>query len=603
MILRTYQQAAVDAAIAYIKKSFEPCLIEAATGAGKSLIISEVARWVNNRSGKKVLCLAPSKELVKQNHSKYLATGNPASIYCASINKSLAHDVVFGSPQTVKNDLVKFGDNFACIIIDEAQGITPTVRDIVSDIKRKNNKCRVIGLTATPYRTKTGYIYQYDENDKAVLEDQTIDPYFNKMVYRITAHELIGMGYLTPPNCELEHAESYDTSNIKNHTAREYEQVFEGKGRLTSMIVADVVEKSQNRMGIMFFCATIQHAYETLESLPPNNSRIITGKTTKKDREQILEDFQHMRFKYLVNVDILTTGFDAPHVDGIAILRSTESAGLLQQIIGRGLRLHKNKNDCAVWDYAGNLENHCPDGDVFNPTIKVFKSKSESFTIEAVCPECNTINEFAGRNNPDGFDHDENGYFVDLAGSRIMTDDDQPMPAHHGRRCYGQSIIKGHADRCEYRWTFKQCDCGHENDIAARYCESCKEELIDPNEKLKLEFTKMKSDPYSMTTDKVLSWRAQNWTSIKGNEMVKVDYTTEYRSFPIWYWPNKCDQWRSLCMAALGKEVDSVDEFMQIVDEFEAVMPKTITVAKNRKSKFYECFGHNKQEDLLNEIP
>jgi DNA repair protein RadD len=102
-MLRPYQQAAFDAAITYIRKCYEPCLIEAATGAGKSHIIASIAEWVHSHSGKKVLCLAPSKELIQQNHKKYLATGNPASIYCASVSKSLTHDVVFGSPRTVLN--------------------------------------------------------------------------------------------------------------------------------------------------------------------------------------------------------------------------------------------------------------------------------------------------------------------------------------------------------------------------------------------------------------------------------------------------------------------------------------------------------------------
>lgn len=140
MKLRPYQQGAVDSIIEWVKKSFEPCLIDAATGAGKSHIIAAVAGWVNEHSGKKVLCLAPSKELVEQNHAKYLATGNPASIYCASISKSLVHDVVFGSPQSVKGALSKFGSNYAAVIVDEAHGITPTVQAIIDHIRTQNPK-------------------------------------------------------------------------------------------------------------------------------------------------------------------------------------------------------------------------------------------------------------------------------------------------------------------------------------------------------------------------------------------------------------------------------------------------------------------------------
>ena len=101
--LRSYQQEAFQSVISYIRKCYEPCLIEAATGAGKSLIIASIAEWIHTNSGKKGLCLAPSKELITQNHKKSLATGNPASIYCASVTKSLTHDVVFGSPRTVLN--------------------------------------------------------------------------------------------------------------------------------------------------------------------------------------------------------------------------------------------------------------------------------------------------------------------------------------------------------------------------------------------------------------------------------------------------------------------------------------------------------------------
>ena len=600
MSLRPYQQAAVDAAIEHIKVCFDPCLIEAATGAGKSHIIAEIARWVNNTSAKKVLCLAPSKELVAQNHEKYLATGNPASIYCASINKSLAHDVVFGSPLTVKNDIEKFGDNFACIIIDEAHGITPTVRELIAEIKHKNPKCRVIGCTATPYRTKTGYIYQYDENNKSVDEDEAINPYFNRLVYKIRARELIEMGFLTPPNLDPDHVDSYDTSGIIKHTAKEYEEAFEGQGRKTSLIVSDVMEKSKMRMGVMFFCSSIQHAHEALASLPPDMSEIVTGKTGKKEREQILQDFKAQRIKYLVNVDVLTTGFDASHVDVIAVLRATESAGLLQQIIGRGLRLHEDKTDCLVLDYADNIENHCPDGDVFDPKISVYVSKKEKITTSVKCPTCSTINEFGLRNNPEGFERHEHGYFLDLAGQPVMTDDDLPMPSHMGRRCYGQSIIKGLNERCEYRWSSKECDeCGEDNDIAARYCASCKNELIDPNEKLQIDFQKMKADPYQMTTDRVLSWRAQEWVSAKGNITIRVNYSTEYGSFAIWYMPRKHDVWASLCKATIGYVATSVEEYTTKIDAFEATMPKTITVKKNKKTKFYECFGHNQKEDEL----
>tara|TARA_R110000765_G_scaffold85481_1_gene164892 strand:+ start:2651 stop:4471 length:1821 start_codon:yes stop_codon:yes gene_type:complete len=605
-MLRPYQQSAFDAAITYIKKCFEPCLIEAATGAGKSHIIAAIAEWIHTNSGKKVLCLAPSKELITQNHKKYLATGNPASIYCASVTKSLTHDVVFGSPRTVLNSIEKFGNNFAAIVIDEAHGITPTVKQIIEEMRAKNKKIRVIGLTATPYRLGDGYIYQYNEQGEPLADFQTKDPYFNTLVYKITASELIQMGFLTKPHAEPVHAQVYDTTGIINHTAAEYEQAFEGQGRKTSMIISEVVDIAQNRNGVMIFCATIQHAQEALESLPPANSRLVTGKTPKAEREQIIEGFKAKKFKYLVNVSVLTTGFDAEHVDVVALLRATDSVGLMQQIIGRGLRLCQGKDDCLVLDYAGNIERHCPDGDVFNPKIEARYKASESFEMDANCPDCGVKNTFKGRDNPERFDHDANGYFVDLEGNHILIDE-KPTPAHHGRRCYGQELIKGNAERCNYRWSFKQClECDHKNDIAARYCEKCKGELIDPNEKLILDFKRMKSDPYTVSTDKVIAWRCQLWTSKAGNESVRVDYTTEFATFPVWHSPSKNSRnmriWELFCGAVFGYYIESPQLFMDKIDDFEGIMPKTITSEKDRSSKFYRVFDYNRGEDEIQQL-
>ena len=124
-------------------------------------------------------------------------------------------------------------------------------------------------------------------------------------------------------------------------------------------------------------------------------------------------------------------------------------------------------------------------------------------------------------------------------------------------------------------------------------------EPIDPNEKLQIDFQKMKADPYQMTTDRVLSWRAQEWISAKGNVTIRVNYSTEYGSFAIWYMPRKYDVWASLCQATIGYVATSVEEYTTKIDAFEATMPKTITVKKNKKTKFYECFGHNQKEDEL----
>ena len=111
--------------MSWIKKCFDPCLIEAPTGAGKSIIVAMLAHTLHKASGKKILCLAPSKELVQQNREKYLLTGEPASMFSASAGaKETRHAVVFGSPLTVAKSIDRFGSQYAAVIIDEAHGIT-----------------------------------------------------------------------------------------------------------------------------------------------------------------------------------------------------------------------------------------------------------------------------------------------------------------------------------------------------------------------------------------------------------------------------------------------------------------------------------------------
>ena len=619
---RDYQQAAVDAAIDWIKRCLDPAVLDLATGAGKSFIIALIANWIETNTGKKTLVLAPSKELVEQDREKYLSTGYPASVYCASIDKCLKHNVVFGTPQTVGNSIDKFGANFACVIIDEGDGITPTVKNIIDEIRKRNSKLRVLGLTATPYRLGTGYIYAYDQNDKPMHETECVDPYYHKLLYRVDAHQLIERGYLTPPHADLDHVQGYDADTLAlnkrgQFDAKQVEQVFEGKGRLTSMIVADVVAKSYARNGVLIFAATVAHAYEVMESLPKDNSEIIHGGTSKADRELIISRFKKRQFKYLVNVSVLTVGFDAPHVDVVAILRATESVRLLQQIIGRGLRLadpstagdpvaiaKSEKPDCLVLDYAKNIERHCPDGDLFNPKITASKSAKGEGGIDAKCPDCGYVNQFTMRPNPEKFEIDINGYFIDLSGLRIETDNGA-IPAHFGRRCYGTSIVKGVNERCGYRWSVKTChECEHENDITARYCEKCKTELVDPNEKLHIEFTKLKKDPYTPTSDKVLAWKPQEWVSQAGNTTLRIDFTTEYRTFSVWYKQLRdceahknqkaIDSWFLLCNACGVKAFDAA-EFI----EQKPVMPRTITASKERGTSFFRVHAYN--EDELNE--
>lgn len=590
MQLRPYQQECVDVCVSTLLKDTTPIVAELATGAGKSLIVSEIAKQIHTISGKSILCLAPSKELVLQNRAKYLLTGNPASIYSASVgSKCLRHPVVFGTPQTVVNAIDKFGDRFALIIIDEAHGITKSVKKIIDSFRLKYPKLRVLGLTATPYRLGSGYIYAEDVQGKGMHEDTAKDPYFTKLVYKIGANALIDMGYLTKPTIGELGGEHYDTLHIKPNAmgkfdAKEIDKAFLGHGRLTSQIVQDVVIKSKDRQGVMIFAATIAHAQEVMASLPDGISALVTGETDKKERARTVQRFINKDIKYLVNVAVFTTGFDATHVDVIALLRKTESAGLLQQIIGRGLRLHDGKKDCLILDYAQNLEEHSPDGDIFNPAIKAIRSGSGA-TMEQVCPLCKFTNTFSMRENKGDYKINEDGYFTDLLGVEITNDDGVPIPSHYGRRCQGRvNGGKGVEDwaQCDYRWSLKVCpNCDEENDITARRCTKCKGELVDPNAKLILEFKQHKRDPTNIQIDEVLNFTHRPTMSKAGNECIVVEFVTPYRTFKIWL------QKKAKSKIAIA----DLAMFYQHINDI-----KTVEYIKDHTG-FYRVLSYNKEVD------
>lgn len=574
-MLRPYQQNAHDKVVEWIRKSTSPCMIEAATGAGKSHIIAALAETVHSISGKHVLVLAPSKELVEQNHAKF---PGKASIYSASVGrKSLEHPVVFGTPMTVLNSISRFGEEIGMVIIDECHGITTTVREIVRRIPNEN--LRVVGLSATPYRMGMGYIFRNWPDGAAAGEEGV---FFSRCVYRITAPELIQQGFLTPPVLGGIGVEVYDTKGMLldktgHFFSQDVDRAYHGQGRKTAKIVEDIVLQSRDRRGVLIFAATIRHANEVFNSLPVEISAIVTGETPKKEREAILEAFKEQRIKYIVNVAVLTTGFDATHVDVIAMMRATESVGLMQQIVGRGLRLHEGKKDCLILDYAENVERHCPDGDIFNPKV-IHKPAHEQGEISCVCPACDIRNTFNARPNPDNFLINEAGYFCDMDGQPIEGEFG-PIPAHFGRRCRARD---NRDNQCSYRWTSKDCpQCEELNDIAARYCFRCRHELVDPNEKLRLEFKAKKRDPYQKQCDIVLDWKVKPSISKRGKAQYSIDVTTPYRHFRFWVQRT----------ATFGYMLADLHR----LEWLGGRAPKTITYRKD--GNFFTVFNYNEAAD------
>lgn len=611
--LRPYQEDAVNAVMDFIVKSVASCVVVLPTGAGKSMVVAEVAHRINVMSGKRVLCTAPSKELVLQNRGKYLLTGEPAGLFSASAGaKNLRHPVVFGSPLTIKGALEMFGEKYGAIIIDEGDGITPTLKAIISSIKRKNPKLRVITLTATPYRLGTGYIYKDHYTNGPTDEENATDPYYDHVVYELPAKFLIDNGFLTPPTTTPTE-DNYDTSLLKMDGAGKFtnaslEKAFSGQGRKTSKIISDVVMRSHNRNGVMIFAATRKHAEEITASLPEGSWRCVFGDTPSAERDKYILDFKSQKFKYIVNVSVLTKGFDAPHVDHIAVLRATESPGLFQQIVGRGTRLFEGKNDFLVSDYAGNIERHFADtGDIFTPEIKANK-KRESVPMDISCPLCRHVNDFAARPNDEGLLIDSEGYFIDLEGDRIkiqvmqkIGDNveyiEKEVPAHFGRRCKGVNFLGPLRElkRCTYKWSFKECpECNAENDIAARYCSFCKAEIVDPNTRLDEQAAMLDNAKDATKQDKVIDVSIRKHLSLSGNEVIRVDFTINEKPYLLskYYspqaesgWAKK--QWKDFSTNAFGGVLSMEEALSSLAYE----KPSLVMYRKAKGSKYHEVVG------------
>ncbi len=584
--LRPYQQTAVDDAITWIKSTTEYGLIEAFTAAGKSMIVAEVARIITGMTGKKVLVLQPNKELLQQNAAKYRLTGEPCSLFSASAgSKSVRHNVVFGTAQTIKNNLDRFCEKFCLIILDEADAsLTPTILGIIDSIKAKNPNLRVLGLTSSPYKLGQGFIYAMGINGKPVPESKCASPFFAKQIVHISGRDLLEQGFVSPVVIGAINA-SYDTSGLVvnsmgKFTSESVDRAFVGKGRETSAIVADVIMQSKDRKSVLLFASTHKHGEEIMASLPPELSAIVTDKTTPKERENIVKYFTNCRLKYLVNVQVFTRGTDFPSLDVIALLRATESSALLHQIIGRGVRIAPGKKDCLLLDYAGNIDNHHPDGDLFDPDIKAWGTGSGSGEVVATCPDCGTENVFSARKNDEGYSYDEQGYFIDLKGNRIEAENG-PLPSHYGRRCYGQSLIGGKFERCNYFWSHKVCnECGEKADITARYCPN-KHELIDPNRSLVVDFKPQKVDPYSVQKERVIAWHKKKSESKAKEEMLIVTFITESRKFPVFFLIRR-KEYADLMQATEGGDKP----------------PMTVTYRKDKASGFFRVLAYNQSVDI-----
>lgn len=342
--LRYYQQDAVNT---FLNNHTNNGIIVCPTGCGKSLIISALA---NSFQEYNVLILQPNKEILEQNFEKYQHYANNAGIYSASLGKKDLRQVTFATISTITKLNKSILQQFKILIIDECHlvGQVGQYADLISIIQPE----KLIGLTATPYRndSKMGYI-------KYEMLTRKRNPIFHTIAYKYQIQDCIKDGFWSPLKYHI--PINYNTETLEkrgNDYKDEAIASYNFSIHLHEKIIGIINES--NKKHFLVFLTTIEECMHT-EKLLLNagiSCRAIHSKLGKKEREAILSDFKNGIIKVILNVGVLTTGFDFPELDCLILCRPTMSLSLYYQMLGRGVRPHKNKQYTDIYDLCGNVK-------------------------------------------------------------------------------------------------------------------------------------------------------------------------------------------------------------------------------------------------------
>lgn len=386
--LRDYQQAALDGLYDYwaTGRGDNP-LIVAPTGAGKSLLIAKIIEDALSFTGTRVLVLTHVAELLRQNRAELhnVLPFVDSAFYSAGIGqKNLEARVIFGGIQSIWKrafDMVPAPD---LCIVDEAHLIPKNTETrygkFLADLRIANPDMKLIGLTATPYRLDSGYLH---EGDGAL---------FDGIAYDIPVGKLIDDGWLAPVVAKAGKRE-IDLTDVHIRGGEFIESELAAAAsdpELVRAVVSEIIAKGADRKSWLVFASGVDHAHMIQAEMTAQGeeSVVITGDLNKTDRASRIEDFKHGDVRCLINVNVLTTGFNHPPIDLVAMVRATMSAGLYVQMVGRGMRTAPGKEDCLLLDYGSNVLRHG-----FIDRVRP-KDKSASQGGDAPakkCPDCEAL--------------------------------------------------------------------------------------------------------------------------------------------------------------------------------------------------------------------
>lgn len=392
MELRPYQRESIDALYGHWEEGGGNGLIVIPTGGGKSLIIATLLReimttWPLMRIG----MITHTKELIAQNYAELIKVWPqaPAGIYSAGIGRrDTRHPILFCGVQSVWNKTDLIGA-FDLLLIDEAHLISRNASTMygkfLDALKERQPDLRIVGLTATPYRLDSGRL------------DRGQDRLFDKIVYEANVADLIEDGYLSPLISKSTNAE-ISTEGVHRRGGEFIPAELEAaamSGDLVERAAAEIVSRGAGRRAWLAFCTGVEHAVAVRDALRGRGvtAEAIDGGMPAKERDRIIQTFRHGGIRCLTSVNVLSIGFNVPHVDMVALLRPTESTGLYIQQVGRGFRKAPGKANALILDFAGNVRKHGPVDAVVTPGGA--KGKGESKAKEEVrakaCPICQTL--------------------------------------------------------------------------------------------------------------------------------------------------------------------------------------------------------------------
>lgn len=356
-VLRPYQRDAAEAALkAFRGKKNRNGILVLPTGAGKSLVVSEIAYKLNEP----ILVFCPSKELVLQDYEKMCSYGVwDCGVYSASVGVKQINKITFATIGSVMNHIHSF-DHFKYILVDECHSVNAKGGQYEEFIHAREDR-QVIGLTATPYRLGKGL------GGTSMLKflTRTRPRIFEDVLYYCQISGLLNKGYLA----DLKYFDltTIDLSRVRsNSTGADYDDKsltleYERSGfydKLTTTTLRVLKPKSGiPRNGILVFTRFTKEAEQLCEKLRYKgiNAECVSAQTPKDERDRIIKELKEGKIKVVANVGVLSTGFDYPALDTVILARPTKSLALYYQMIGRAIRPFKGKDGWVI-DLGGSFK-------------------------------------------------------------------------------------------------------------------------------------------------------------------------------------------------------------------------------------------------------